>query len=142
LLTFGSLEDARAWVRSFFDWYSQEHYHSFLGLLTPASVHDGLATEQLELRQRVLDDAFCAHPERFVRKLPSVQPLPEDVWINRLQPVLEVGEGSSFGVKIFRKSVSNPLTHSKLSLAGRCEIASHQSILFTGFSDGFSNHPK
>ena len=90
--------DARAWVGAFFDWYNQEHYHSSLGLLTPASVHYGLATEQLELRQRVLDDAFSAHPERFVRKPPSVQPLPEAVWINRPQPVLEVGEESPLGV--------------------------------------------
>ena len=95
---FGSLEDARAWVGSFVDWYNQEHYHSSLALLTPASVHYGLATEQLELRQRVLDDAFSAHPERFVRKPPSVQPLPGAVWINRPQPVLEVGEEPPVGV--------------------------------------------
>ncbi len=90
--------DARAWVGSFFDWYNQEYYHSSLGLLTPASVHDGLATEQLELRQSVLDDAFSAHLERFVRKPPSVQPLPEAVWINRPQTVFEVGQKPQAGV--------------------------------------------
>jgi putative transposase len=95
---FGSLEDARAWVGPFFDWYNQEHYHSSLGLLTPASVHYGLATEQLVLRQRVLNDAFSAHPVRFVRKPPSVQSLPEAVWINRPQLVLEVGEEPPLGV--------------------------------------------
>ena len=99
---FGSIpnpqEDARAWVGGFFGWYNQEHYHSSLGLLTPASVHYGLATEQLELRQRVLNDAFSAHPERFVRKPPSVQSLPEAVWINRPQQVLEVGEEPPLGV--------------------------------------------
>jgi len=91
-------EDARAWVGPFFDWYNQEHYHSSLGLLTPASVHYGLATEQQELRQCVLNDAFSAHPERFIRKPPSVQSLPEAVWINRPQQVLEVGEEPPFGV--------------------------------------------
>jgi hypothetical protein len=52
----------------------------------------------LELRQRVLNDAFSAHPERFVRKPPSVQSLPEAVWINRPQQVLEVAEEPPFGV--------------------------------------------
>jgi putative transposase len=95
---FGSLEDARAWVKSFFEWYNRERYHSSLELLTPASVHYGLATEPLKLRQRVLDDAFSAHPGRFVRKPPSVQPLPGAVWINRPQPLLEVGEEPPVGV--------------------------------------------
>jgi len=88
---FGSLEDARAWVRSFFDWYNQEHYHSSLGLLTPATVHYGQAAALLEKRQRVLDAAYAAHPERFVKKPPTVQSLPDAVWINRPQPLLEAG---------------------------------------------------
>ena len=95
---FSSPEDARAWVSSFFDCYNQEHYHSSLGLLTPVSVHYGLASDQLERRQRVQDEAFSAHPERFVRKPPSVQSLPEAVWINRPQPVLEVGAEPPPGV--------------------------------------------
>src|SRR5215468_10718693 len=60
---FGSKEDARSWVRPFFDWYNQEHYHSSLGLLTPATVHYGQAAALLEKRQRVLDAAYTAHPE-------------------------------------------------------------------------------
>lgn len=65
---FGSKEDTRAWVRPFFDWYNNEHYHSSLGLLTPATVHYGQAAALLEKRQRVLDAAYAAHPERFVKK--------------------------------------------------------------------------
>lgn len=38
---FGSIQDARVWARSFFDWYNHQHYHSALNLLTPASVHFG-----------------------------------------------------------------------------------------------------
>jgi putative transposase len=88
---FGSLEDARAWIRPFFDWYNNEHYHSALGLLTPAIVHYGQAAALLEKRQGVLDAAYAAHPERFVKKTPTVQSLPDTVWINRPQPLLEVG---------------------------------------------------
>ncbi len=36
---FGSIEDARCFCRVFFNWYNKEHYHSGLGLLTPAMVH-------------------------------------------------------------------------------------------------------
>ena len=95
---FGSLEDARAWVRPFIDWYNNEHYHSSLGLLTPASVHYGQAAALLEKRQRVLDAAYDAHPERFVKKTPTVQPLPAAVWINRPQPLLEAGAEPPVGV--------------------------------------------
>lgn len=34
---FGSLEDARAFCRSFFRWYNEVHYHSGISLLTPAT---------------------------------------------------------------------------------------------------------
>jgi putative transposase len=85
-------EDARACVGSFFDWYNQKHYHSSLELLTLASVHYPLATDQMELRPPVLDNAISNHSERFARKPPSVQPLPQAVWINRPEPVFEVGE--------------------------------------------------
>jgi putative transposase len=95
---FGSLEDARAWVRPFFDWYNNEHYHSSLGLLTPATVHYGQAADLLEKRQRVLDAAYAAHPERFVKKHPTVQSLHDAVWINCPQPLLEAGVEPPLGV--------------------------------------------
>jgi putative transposase len=77
---------------------NHEHYHSSLGLLTPASVHYGQAAALLEKRQRVLDTAYAAHPERFVKKHPTVQSLPDAVWINRPQPLLEAGAEPPLGV--------------------------------------------
>jgi len=79
---FGSQEDARGFCQGFFHWYHYEHYHSGLGLLTPAMVHYGRAPQILAARQNVLLDAYAAHPERFVRKPPSPLPLPAAVWIN------------------------------------------------------------
>jgi putative transposase len=38
---FGSLQDARTFCQQFFDYYNNEHYHSGIGLLTPATVHNG-----------------------------------------------------------------------------------------------------
>lgn len=78
----GSLEDARAWARAFFSWYNEEHYHTGLALLTPAMVHYGQAEPHQAQRQQVLQAAYAAHPERFVRGQPKVLPLPEAVWIN------------------------------------------------------------
>jgi putative transposase len=79
---FGSQQDAHAFCKPFFHWYNHEHYHSGLGMLTPAAVHYGRAGEMLAARQRTLDVAFGTHPERFVRKRPEPMALPEAVWIN------------------------------------------------------------
>lgn len=83
---FGCLQDARAFGQRFFAWYNDEHRHSGLGLLTPAMVHFGDAPAVLARRQTVLDAAYQAHPERFVRKPPRPLPLPSEVWINKPSP--------------------------------------------------------
>ena len=79
---FGSLADARAWARPFFQWYNNEHHHSGIGLLTPATVHCGQAAETIAARQQILLAAYQAHPERFVRGTPRPPELPSAVWIN------------------------------------------------------------
>ena len=45
-------------------------------------VHYGQTDDILATRRRVLEKAQAAHPERFVRGVPSPQPLPAEVWIN------------------------------------------------------------
>jgi len=80
--SFETIEDARLWFSSFFAHYNFEHYHSGIGLLTPASVHNGTAAEIVEARQRVLDDAYSAHPERFRKGRPMAD-VPEPAWINK-----------------------------------------------------------
>jgi putative transposase len=80
---FGSIQDARSWARPFFQWYNHEHHHSGLGLLTPATVHYGQAQAVVDRRQQVLQAAYAAHPERFVRGEPKPPSLPTEVWINK-----------------------------------------------------------
>jgi putative transposase len=80
---FGSIHDARSFCQDFFRWYNHEHYHSGIALLTPADVHYGRADQIINARGVVLDGAFAAHPERFVRKPPQPPRLPDQVWINR-----------------------------------------------------------
>ena len=80
---FGCPKDVRGWGRSFFSWYNFEHHHTGLELMTPATVHYGQAPQVQAQRQRVLEAAFAAHPERFVRGRPTAPTLPEAVWINK-----------------------------------------------------------
>jgi putative transposase len=79
---FGSLQDSVGFCRSFFTWYNTEHRHSGIGMLTPEVVHYGLAREVIESRKQVLEVAFEAHPERFVRGVPLPPALPQAAWIN------------------------------------------------------------
>lgn len=79
---FGSIQDAKVHCRSFFEWYNNEHYHSGIALMTPAMVHYGLAEEQNEKRQVVLDLAYAVNPERFVAGRPRTKDIPKEAWIN------------------------------------------------------------
>ena len=92
---FGCIQDSRAFCQQFFQWYNQEHRHSGIGLLTPAMVHFGEAQSVLERRQLVLDTAYLAHPDRFVRRPPRPLPLPSEVWINKPVPAGETTEEGS-----------------------------------------------
>jgi putative transposase len=83
---FGSLQDSRAFSQEFFAWYNEEHRHSGIGLLSPAVVHYGLAPAANEKRRAVLEGAYSAHPERFVRKAPQPPAAPTEVWINKPRP--------------------------------------------------------
>lgn len=78
----GGFDHALGHCRSFFSWYNDEHHHGGLVGLTPAQVHFGRAETVLAEREQVLRAAYDRHPERFVRGLPRVAPLPSAVWIN------------------------------------------------------------
>ena len=82
---FGCLEDSHAFCQRFFPWYNDDHRHSGIGMLTPAMVHFGQAPAIWDKRQTVLDAAYFAHPDRFVRRPPIPLPLPKEVWINKPQ---------------------------------------------------------
>ena len=79
---FGSIQDSRAFCHTFFPWYNDHHRHSGIGMMTPAMVHYGLAAAVRQNRQLVLDAAYAAHPDRFVRATAPL-PLPKEVWINK-----------------------------------------------------------
>ena len=80
---FGSIEHARMHCVDFFRWYNDEHRHSGLGMLTPHDVHYGLAEMRHAHRALVLQAAYTAHPERFVRQIPAPPAIPTAAWINK-----------------------------------------------------------
>ena len=80
---FDSIEHARAHCREFFDYYNHQHRHSAIALMTPASVHYGHADAVHAERARVLQAAYAANPERFVRRPPTPPALPTAAWINK-----------------------------------------------------------
>lgn len=79
---FETLGDARTWCASFFTNYNYEHYHSGIGLLTPASVHFGTWPEVVAQRQAVLDDSYAQNPDRFRNGRPLAKS-PQPAWINK-----------------------------------------------------------
>lgn len=84
---FGSIQDARAFVGPFLDFYNHHHRHSGIGYHTPASVHFGTAGVVRAQRVLVLDAAYAAHPERFANKRPEPPDLPGAAWINKPKEV-------------------------------------------------------
>ena len=79
---FADIEAARAWARIFFAWYNDQHYHSGLNLMTPASVHYGEAGVIQAQRQAVMLAAYAAHPTRFTGGQPVIKGAPTAVYIN------------------------------------------------------------
>ncbi|MCM3886510.1 transposase [Frankia sp. R82] len=50
---------------------------------TPTVVHHGQADSVHQARAQVLDAAYAAHPERFIRRAPTPPELPTPAWIKR-----------------------------------------------------------
>lgn len=100
---FASIEEARSFCQAFFPWYNQEHHHAGIGLLTPSVVHHGQAEQVQAARLRVLEEAYRAHPERFVRGTPRPIPLPQAVWINP-PPVTEAPSQKASEADVLRFS--------------------------------------
>ena len=80
---FGSIEDAREFCRRFFDWYNNQHRHSGIAMLTPASLHDGTSQPILQARAVTMIGAYVRNPERFVGGVPKIKTPPTEVWINK-----------------------------------------------------------
>ncbi|MEU5431698.1 IS3 family transposase [Streptomyces olivoreticuli] len=81
--TFDSLTHAREFCTRFFQAYNHDHKHSGIAFLAPHVVHTGQAERVIAERQRVLDTAYAAHPERFRHGRPRPPQLDDTVYINK-----------------------------------------------------------
>lgn len=64
---FGSMEEARAWVEEFVDWYNNKHLHSGINWVTPASRHYGEDQIILDNRKAVYEQARNKNPIRWTK---------------------------------------------------------------------------
>jgi putative transposase len=112
---FGSVEDARGYFGPMFHWYNHVHYHTGIGLLTPAVVHQGRVDEVIAVRDEVLVRAYTEHPERFVRQVPRAKRPPAVAWINPPHPI-EIVHPGLLGHPDQRSSI---LGHPTTSLLGQ-----------------------
>lgn len=78
---FKGIDEARAWVERFVNWYNNEHRHSGIKFLTPNQRHEGKAEAVLENRTFVYELAKVAHPERWSGKTRNWE-LRQEVWLN------------------------------------------------------------
>jgi hypothetical protein len=104
---FTSILEARAVLPPVLPWYNQQHRHSGIWLMTPSTVHHGLAEQTHTARTAVLNNAYAATPERLVRRAPRPPALPTGAWINQPADTEEVAH------QIRASSVSPSLTGSE-----------------------------
>lgn len=78
---FDSLDEARAWVHRFVQWYNVEHHHSALKFVTPAERHNGKEEVILKQRRQVYELAKKQHPERWSGNTRNWDATGE-VWLN------------------------------------------------------------
>ena len=78
---FASLQSARDWVHRFVNWYNEDHRHSGIQFVTPASRHRGEDTDILAARKAVYVVAKAKHPERWSKGIRCMKPV-GGVWLN------------------------------------------------------------
>jgi len=78
---FATLEEARAWVMRFVQWYNTEHRHSGLNFVTPEQRHTAQAEDVMKQRIEVYEAARARNPRRWSCKTRNWS-LPHSVWLN------------------------------------------------------------
>lgn len=81
---FSSIEDANGWVDAFVNWYNNEHLHSGIKFVTPASRHAMKDDKILNNRKKVYEAAKLKNPNRWSRETRNWEK-DEKVFLNYLQ---------------------------------------------------------
>jgi putative transposase len=78
---FATRDDARHWVRTFVQWYNEEHRHSGLNFVTPGQRHREEAPAVMQQRIAVYQAARARNPGRWSEGIRDWS-LPDTVWLN------------------------------------------------------------
>ena len=78
---FSTLEEARAWVESFVNWYNEEHRHSGIRYVTPGQRHRGEDRTLLSQRKSVYEAAKALNPQRWSGATRNWS-WQDEVWLN------------------------------------------------------------
>lgn len=65
---FSSIDEVRAWVKRFVEWYNEEHMHSRIKFVTPSQRHQGLDNRILNRRKEIYEIAKTKNPFRWSGK--------------------------------------------------------------------------
>jgi putative transposase len=76
-----SIEQARAWVARFVQWYNTEHLHSAIRFVTPDDRHYGRQEEILARRRKVYEAARRQNPNRWSGTVRNWEPV-QTVYLN------------------------------------------------------------
>ncbi|MFT4716768.1 MAG: putative transposase, partial [Paracoccaceae bacterium] len=71
----------RKWIKSFADWYNDEHLHSAISFFTPNARHGGIDRKTLANRAILYATARALNPQRWAGKTRNWQPA-GPVWLN------------------------------------------------------------
>ena len=92
---FATIEEARAWVQRFANWYNTEHRHSAIRFVTPDQRHRGDDRALLASRHQVYELARAARSERWSSQTRNWHPI-GTVWLNPERPEAECrGHGAA-----------------------------------------------
>jgi putative transposase len=72
---FASIEEARAWVAGFVEWYNCEHLHSALRYVTPQTRHASKDRPLLAARHMLYENARRRNPRRWTRETRNWTPI-------------------------------------------------------------------
>lgn len=78
---FATKSDAQEWVKSFANWYNDEHLHSAIRFVTPSERHSGSDRKTLENRASLYATARAQNPQRWSGEARNWQPA-GPVWLN------------------------------------------------------------
>jgi len=74
---FSTIEEAKAWVEEFVNWYNNIHKHSAIKFVTPAERHLKMDTAILEKRKKVYEEARKKKPIRWSKNIRNWDPIKE-----------------------------------------------------------------